>query len=373
MGNRGSKSEFRISQPKRISVKEQRVDGSWFLANKAISLRCTLMGFERYYQVKVLSKRLCKQVSTLTSSAQPLKFSLNPWFVTGLIDAEGVFSISFRKDKEYKLGWQIGAEFQIQLHKKDINILLELQKFFSGTGSISISKTRQRATYSVKSIKDIVNTIIPHFLKYNLLTQKAADFSLFTEIVELLNAKGHLTSEGLNKVVNLKASLNLGISEVLKSYFTNIIPVERPLVKSTSLPDPNWIAGFVSGEGCFDINLKNSTSHRTGYQVILRFSVKQHERDKYLMGQISKWLGCGKVYQSSGYNCCSLTVVKYSEITNLIIPFFKKYPVLGVKQYDFSDWCKVANLMKEGYHLTEEGLKLIQSLKNGMNKNRSSE
>jgi len=99
------------------------------------------MGFERNYQVKVLSKRLCKQISTLTSSPHPLKLILNPWFVTGLIDGEGVFSISFRKDKEYKLGWQIGAEFQIQLHKKDINILLELQKFFSGTGSISISQT----------------------------------------------------------------------------------------------------------------------------------------------------------------------------------------------------------------------------------------
>jgi hypothetical protein len=81
------------------------------------------------------------------------------------------------------------------------------------------------------------------------------------------------------------------------------------------------------------------------------------------MEQISKW--CGKVYQSSGYNCCSLTVVKYSDITNLIIPFFEKYPVLGVKQKDFSDWCKVAKLMKEGSHLTEEGLKLIQSLKKG--------
>jgi hypothetical protein len=196
MGNRGSKSEFRISQPKRISVKEQRVDGSWFLVNKARSLRCTLMGFERNYPVKVLSKRLYQQFSTLTSSPQALNFKLNPWFVTGLIDAEGVFAISIRKDKEYKLGWQIGAEFQIQLHKKDINILLELQKFFSGTGSISISQTRQRATYSVKSIKDIVNTIIPHFLKYNLLTQKAADFALFTEIVELLKAKAHLTSEG---------------------------------------------------------------------------------------------------------------------------------------------------------------------------------
>jgi hypothetical protein len=77
------------------------------------------------------------------------------------------------------------------------------------------------------------------------------------------------------------------------------------------------------------------------------------------MEQISKW--CGKVYQSSGYNCCSLTVVKYSDITNLIIPFFLNYHVLGVKQKDFSDWCKVANLMKEGSHLTDEGFKLIKN------------
>ena len=149
--------------------------------------------------------------------------------------------------------------------------------------------------------------------------------------MELLNAKAHLTSEGLNKVVNLKVSLNLSISKVIKSCFTKIIPVERPLLKSTSLPDSNWIAGFVSSEGYFDVNLKKSTSHWTDYQVILRFSVKQHKKDKHLMGVISKWLGCGKFYQSSRYNCCSLIVVKYSEITNLIIPFFEKYPVLGVK------------------------------------------
>jgi len=37
MGYHGSKSGI-------MPVKEQRVDGSWFLANKAISLRCTLMG-----------------------------------------------------------------------------------------------------------------------------------------------------------------------------------------------------------------------------------------------------------------------------------------------------------------------------------------
>jgi hypothetical protein len=90
-----------------------------------------------------------------------------------LIDAEGTFSISIRKDNEYKLGWQISAEFQIQLHKRDLNLLLQLQDFFSGTGSISISKIRNSVSYSVKSIKDITTIIIPHFFKYKLLTPLA--------------------------------------------------------------------------------------------------------------------------------------------------------------------------------------------------------
>ena len=53
MGYRGSKSEF-VSHTD--SVKEQRVDGSW--SKKPLLLRYTLMGFERNYQVKILSKQL---------------------------------------------------------------------------------------------------------------------------------------------------------------------------------------------------------------------------------------------------------------------------------------------------------------------------
>ncbi|CAG8976716.1 hypothetical protein HYALB_00008485 [Hymenoscyphus albidus] len=58
MGNRGSKSATGLniptSQIKPGAVKEQRVDGSY--AN-ILALRCTLMGFERSYQIKVLSNQ----------------------------------------------------------------------------------------------------------------------------------------------------------------------------------------------------------------------------------------------------------------------------------------------------------------------------
>jgi len=50
--------------------------------------------------------------------------------------------------------------------------------------------------------------------KYPLLTQKAADFLLFKKAVELVNNKAHLTVEGVKEIVNIKASMNLGLSDM---------------------------------------------------------------------------------------------------------------------------------------------------------------
>ena len=88
------------------------------------------------------------------------------------------------------------------------------------------------------------------------------------------------------------------------------------------------------------------------------------------MELISKYLNSGNIYKLDKRPMVSLAIVKYSDITNLIIPFFKKYPVLGIKENDFSDWCKVAKLMNDGQHLTNEGLNLIRTIKEGMNKGR---
>ena len=81
MGYRGSKS---VLTEKTSTVKEQRVDGSWSIGkikNNPILLRCTLMGFERNYQIKIptnhLNKRNKRSFSTLTQS------NINPWFITG--------------------------------------------------------------------------------------------------------------------------------------------------------------------------------------------------------------------------------------------------------------------------------------------------
>jgi hypothetical protein len=54
MGNRGSKSDTLNN----VSVKEQRVDGSYFGSLNYPKLRCTLMDDESRYQIKIPSKQV---------------------------------------------------------------------------------------------------------------------------------------------------------------------------------------------------------------------------------------------------------------------------------------------------------------------------
>lgn len=75
--------------------------------------------------------------------------------------------------------------------------------------------------FLVESIRDLSNVIIPHFYKFPLITQKFADFKLFKQVVEIINRKEHLTMDGLQKIVNLRASINRGLSNKLKQAFSN--------------------------------------------------------------------------------------------------------------------------------------------------------
>lgn len=155
---------------------------------------------------------------------------LNPYFITGFSDAESSFVCSIRKNNNIKIGWRITLSFQIQLHKQDLPLLNQIQAFF-GVGKIYESK--EKILYQVRSVQDLINVIIPHFNKYPLISQKRADFELFKLVVELVNSGEHLTSEGLTKILALKASMNNGLSKSLKESFPGIIPVERPKINGS--------------------------------------------------------------------------------------------------------------------------------------------
>ena len=215
-------------------------------------------------------------------------YNLNPWWVTGFVDAEGSFSMSKIKSKTAAIGWTIEPCFIITLHVRDLELLYYIKNFFS-VGLVSIVGTYAR--YRVRSRSEL-KIIIAHFNKYPLQTTKVVNFLYFCEILNLINNKVHTNISGFLKLASLINKLNKPLSESLLTKLVELGPLpkvefesssnspyfpppppEHPLFPSplsrrgekgygrggggnsfiteVKTLNPWWLSGFATGEGSF--------------------------------------------------------------------------------------------------------------------------
>lgn len=186
-----------------------------------------------------------------------------------------------------------------------------------------------------------------------------------------IQRKEHLTEDGLQAIVNLRATLNWGLTSVLMKAFPLTTPIPRPQLEGNQkVPHPEWVAGFASGECCFMIKVLKSPNFKIGFQVQICFQLTQHNRDYLLMKRIMEYLDSdGNLNRSK--EVVEYRIYKYSDLRDKIIPFFEKHPVRGVKHLDYLDWVRVVELITKKAHLTVDGLDEIRQIKAGMNKGRS--
>jgi len=342
----------RLQEPMGTTGKKK----SFFLTNYASS------SLEKYKNNMGEQSGVRKFSTSVKTSGLPL----NPNFISGFTDGDGSFSVVITKCAN-RLGWTVSPIFTIGLHAKDLEFLNIIQSYF-GVGKIYTKQSDGSIHYRVWSVKDLINIIIPHFDKYPLVTQKRADFELFKQIVQILAKKEKLTIEDLTKIVALKASINLGLSPVLKESFPNITPALRTVFDVPKVLDPHWLAGFIEAEGSFVVSIQKSYNNKNGFLTSLRFILSQHSRDLQLMNSIMKYFNCGLVYSTSTRGeSVEFRMNKFLDVWNTLIPFLKKYPLQGSKLRDFSDFAKAAALMYSKDHLTIAGLDKIVNIKKGMN------
>lgn len=246
---------------------------------------------------------------------------------------------------------------------------MEKIRDFFGVGRLT-AVSENYVQYWVGALEDIL-VIINHFNNYPLITQKWSDYQLFKQAVELVERKEHLTPEAgcLKKIVSIRAVLNKGLSEDLRAAFPDVVPSIRPKVQNIIVPDPNWISGFVDGEGCFNVRFTKTSK---GDSVNLRFLVTQHARDAEVLKSLVDYFGCGRycVRLSTSLHG-DYVVTKFEDIRCKIIPFFDKYPLQSEKYLDFLDFKKIMLLKGNTYvSLTKESLAEIKQIKSRMNKGR---
>lgn len=313
------------------------------------------------------------QVKNYSTNQFP-NYSNDPWFITGLFDAEGSFVVTILNNSRFKTGWNTQARIQIKMHEKDRALIQSIQDFFGGIGYISKPNNISTVEFRVSTLKEIINVIIPHFDSYSLKTQKYSDYILFKQIVLLMLDKEHNTLEGVQKIVNIKASLNLGLSKDLKEAFPKAIPVKRPesfgennaAYKSLS---PEWVAGFTTGESNFFITVQKAKT-KSGLSIWLRFSIGQHSRDSLLLESLVDFFGCGYIVRYDKRPICEFIVTRIDHIVEHIIPFFEEHPVVGSKHFNYLNFKSAVSIIKNKEHLNPDGkgLEQILQLKSVMNK-----
>jgi len=134
--------------------------------------------------------------------------NLEPQWIVGFVDGEGCFSVSINQHPEMTIGYQVLPEFVVVQHKRDVQVLYALKKYFRC--GVVRKNHGDRMAYRVRSIEHLLNIIIPFFEKHKLKTKKRLDFIKFRRILLLIQRKEHLTKEGIEKIRLIINQMNAG-------------------------------------------------------------------------------------------------------------------------------------------------------------------
>ena len=128
---------------------------------------------------------------------------------------------------------------------------------------------------------------------------------------------------------------------------------------------PDWVVGFVDGEGCFHVSLNCHEEMTLGYQVLPEFVVVQHERDVQILYALKRFFGAGVVRRNHGDRQC-LRIRKMDALLR-VCEFFMAHPLKTKKNVDFVKFRKIIQIMSAGRHLEVGGLLEIVELASAMN------
>lgn len=126
------------------------------------------------------------------------------WFA-GLTDGEGSFFISIWKHPKTKFGVALRPEFSITMHKQETPMLGLIQNTLKMG---KINKHRENSiAFRVADFGDCIK-LAEFFNITPLVSKKIDDFKLWTECLEIMKNKRHLTKNGILEIAKIRERMN---------------------------------------------------------------------------------------------------------------------------------------------------------------------
>lgn len=127
----------------------------------------------------------------------------------------------------------------------------------------------------------------------------------------------------------------------------------------------HYVAGFVDGEGSFNVPIRRERDRSLPWRASLSFNVSQigAEAPELLRGVF----GTGTV-RGRPDGVFYFEITKPLELEERVFPFFERFPLRGAKLDDLEVFRQITRLVQAGHHLSTVGIEEILSLRGPMNR-----
>ena len=144
-----------------------------------------------------------------------MRSDAGPWFsrellsayISGYVDGEGCFTVSMSPRAKLLVGWEVRPSLSVSQNGDRAEVLHALQAYF-GCGSIRPDRSDKTLKWETRRLEDILESVIPHFESYPLLSGKRLDFDCFAAICKLMGRGAHRSRTGLIQIVELARVMN---------------------------------------------------------------------------------------------------------------------------------------------------------------------
>lgn len=286
---------------------------------------------------------------------------ITPYWVTGIIDAGGKFSITLKSKLCY-------CSFEIT--QKDVDdtlyMLYNIQEYFN-CGEIILDlkqfdKNYKTYKFVVTNIEDLCNIILPHFDKYPLITSKHLDYLDFKKVVLMCKEDLHLININREKIFSIINNMNSKRSFDERLDFNFKIDFQKL--------NNEWVQAFIDVRGlfCFYVQKEEVIC------VIAPFLKVRLKNDEiYLLELLVKYFGVGflnsKLLNEDDFKN-SRTIEFIFFYYDQIIKFVDKFEMFTYNNFDYYLWKKLINLSNKEAYNTWKGLSQMWSIKSCMYSNK---
>ena len=127
----------------------------------------------------------------------------------------------------------------------------------------------------------------------------------------------------------------------------------------------HYIAGFVDGEGSFNVPIRRSVDRGLPFRVSLSFNVSQVGPEAPSL--LKSVFGIGTT-RARGDGVWYFEITKPAELEVRVFPFFERFPLRLAKCRDLEVFRPITAMVQSGRHLSVEGFIEVLALRAPMNR-----